>query len=956
VIYRPQPYFEFLIYYPPASHIIGAFVQRIAGYPIEKIVVSLSAIFTSLTVLSMYSLVKSIFKNKITAIFASSLIILFPYFWHPLTFTFVSPLTVFSICSGMALMIKSFWSEMAGWAKAIFLSLIFSFSIYVHPSSTVYLATLLLALVVARAWRIRKKTITIAGIKNSVLGSLLMMVLVLVFSSYYLMVIYRFLSNSTSGLPADWVFPYQRETWMSISSNPYYRPRETLLNIFYLSRFAADQGVLLYLGPPSVMFALGYLFLRSKAKEGFSIEGDTTQIKWAFLSRITLVFFIQFEFLLIFLKYIDQIQLPFSFANLPSNTLYYIVGGPSTPLRIWESLYVSLIVLLCAMLAFTALLPSMFRQLSRTITVRFHLLKMHASVRFRRLNFKGAVILLLSILILLPAIFYYPDGVDRYISKPFEPYQNSFDTVRQYSLLREADLAMFEWIKTQTPEDAVFLVSSIDTGQYLTSATGRKSIYPPGPLTDSRDYRILTFGIETEPDNPYIASFLQAYNITYVFIGSNKYDPNAPTWDVPFKQNAFFVPERLSTSPLFALQKNIGDSYVFKVVCQDSVDLIGPTVVGSINSSVLDETNIKDRWVARNGSFDDNVDSNMWILSIGYESDLWALFELGQQRNFASFTSMYFWAESTYHRTYRLTMYDENNNYRYWSFDAKNSSTFVLLDLNSFDGESNPDFSVESLARLEIDFRSINPSLDLVKTRFRISPIWVSPGLVETSLIEHFNLENNSSRFVLQIDRFTEAVFKIPLFLSLTSVNPTNDNVLILPDNVLYVPRNTLHNIQISFQISSHDSRNLLSEFLPRSLRYANFSRYTPFSNASLSSSSTVNLFGASTQRVNMKKPWDMVILEFSQVDIQKGRLCIGLYQDTSMGATTATIKLYKSYDDFLNNRNLVATFSSSDVARWVLFEEELIDVHNLYFVIENFDMKGEFYLWMRLYSYGVYY
>jgi hypothetical protein len=61
VIDRALPYFNYLLYHPPASHIIGAATQIITTFPIEKLVLLLAATFAVLTVLSIYSLTKAAF-------------------------------------------------------------------------------------------------------------------------------------------------------------------------------------------------------------------------------------------------------------------------------------------------------------------------------------------------------------------------------------------------------------------------------------------------------------------------------------------------------------------------------------------------------------------------------------------------------------------------------------------------------------------------------------------------------------------------------------------------------------------------------------------------------------------------------------------------------------------------------------------------------------------------------
>jgi hypothetical protein len=961
VVDRAIPYYEYLLYHPPAAPIIGAFAHIISGYPIEKIVVSLAATYTVLSTLATYSLVKAVFKNNKIPFIACVILLLSWNFWHPLCFTFTVPIAAFSIMSTMALMIhicRSFERRII--LNTIILSLLISFSLYLHPMAFIYALTWFISLNVTRLITLITRHFSIpihiqwSNFRKLFLTSLFGLGLIMLFSTPYVKTVYTFLTASTSGLPSDWIFPIERNI-SPISGHPYYEPTGMLYDVFYLSDFATSHGGFLYLGPFCIVFIIGtplLLFLHRKVKEDRAHSWGLFWSKWASLAKWGITSFIHFEMILIFLKYLYKIEFPIPLLSLSSYTwIKYLFD----PLRSWEMLYIPLMLLTCGTFEFIILSTNIIKKEFNVIKVNFNIkIKTLKTATFKIpiINRRSIIPLILCVIVVSQAILSYQSGVGNYLTWPLRTYERPYTYIRQYSLLTIDDLTMFEWIKSFTSKDDVFLVSQADTGQYLTSVTDRKSIFPFGPLEGSINYRILTFALESEPNNPYILPLLRSYNISYVFVGSKVYDPTAPTWKEAYTYNAFFDPKALLHSPLFELVKKIGASYLFKVTSDNNLDLTGPTVSVFTDSLMIGNTSTLGKWETRLGT-DKEIDF-LNSKSVTFISKLLILFKFRQTIDFSNITYICFWVKSSDPGAYSLLIYDVDNNYRYWTFNADSQISFVVLNLVNFSGKSKQDISLKNISLIEIDLSK--PIESLNETTLNFGPILIPKRLTKVNLLEVIDSSKHTSQWFMSLNNYDNYTLLLPSFLKWEDIEPTTVSVKIYPASIIFIETKNKQNCTLSFRLASTDPRFLNLKFISRPLRDIVLYTVNTTSNVSFSYDSDTVLFGEKTLNVSLKT-WDFSIIKVENFDLDKGKILLGVFIDGGIrGSNSLVIGVYRTLSDAESQRNFITELKLSDVQRWVLFENEITELSSLYLRIDSLDLVGDFNLWIRVYSFGRYY
>ena len=91
---------------------------------------------------------------------------------------------------------------------------------------------------------------------------------------------------------------------------------------------------------------------------------------------------------------------------------------------------------------------------------------------------------------------------------------SSFNT---YETLNQDDLSLMKWIKENIPSQAHILVSSGDSGQFVTSVTQRQTIYRYSYL---RNYSDLMALLTSNSSDLRAIPLMVEYNVSYVYIGS----------------------------------------------------------------------------------------------------------------------------------------------------------------------------------------------------------------------------------------------------------------------------------------------------------------------------------------------------------------------------------------------------------------------------------------------------
>ena len=954
VVDRPIPLYQFLFYQPPGPHIIGAFAVSVAAYPIEKISISLSAFYTILTSIGIYALAKNLFKSTLIAVIASLLALFAWNFWHPLSFTFTVPIMTFSICTGILLINRTFNSRLSILKKSILLSAVTAFSFFILPGLPIYLFSFSLAYICIKviSWRPKRAQLP------SIVGGCFLFGALSMFLSYpYLAVIAEFLKNSTTGLPPDWILPTLRSTFVPSASNSYYAP-SLFVNIFSLSNYAASQGALLYIGPLSILFVGMFLMTRYMLPNSQNKIDPITHAKWFTLAKITAIFFLQFELLFIFAKIANVVYFP-SILGLPTFPISYLAD----PLRTAEALYLPLTILTCSTISFVIALPSFFlcpkedkkmvrfKMSMKTLGFRKKVVVTFRGFR-KSLIGKSLISLVVCLILLSQIVNSFQIGVEGYVQAPMQPYDIPSKQVTQFSLLAADDLSTFQWIDANTNKNDVFLVSQIDAGQYLTSVTGRLSIFPFGPSEGSRHYRLLQFALEIDPSDPYILTILAYYNITYVFIGSKSYDPTAPTWAAPYAQNAVFNASKLLSSQFFIPIANFGNSWLFKVNYHNSFITQGPCVTALSDSAVIFQNSSLGSWEIRQGTQMRSSLQN--YVTVNLNTSLWALFHFNSFMDLTNINDIALYAKSSANQEYRLFLYDQANNYEYWNFNASNSWSIILLDLSTPNGESKQSFSKDQVSRIEINTALSTDHEGLV---FDFDPIFLVKNIVTTELSEQYSSQFVMPKLSLSLPNPGNYTLLVPSFLKY------NDDNFLPAGSFQVLPNSDLLFDCVSdqtgsiFEFASSDPQTLLTSFVSRPLRDIGFQRFNSWSNASLSIQNDFGPIGTSILSTNMYKPWDLVIFKLNNINLSNGTLELGLFVNgTNLGENNGYVRIYKTHADATSHSNAIAEFPVQRTQCWILFSTPLANVASLYINVENLDTIGQYILEPLVYSSNPYY
>lgn len=964
VIDRALPYYEFLLFHPPASHIIGAVTQIITTVPIEKLVLLLTATCAVLTVLSLYSLIKTVFKNKWMPAIACGILIFCWFFWHPMSFTFTISLSAFSIISTMSLSVqicKNFQKRIIH--NTILLSLFLSFSFYLHPVVFVYNLTWLLALFIINLIIFfsrhlsTSKYLSWSKFKKLFLAFILGLVLVILFSMPFIHTTYTFMTSSTSGLPPDWIIPSERETFQTSIGTPYYEPTGFLVNVFYLSEFATNHGAFLYLGPYSMIFISStalLILLRRKDKSDVDHNWNSIWTKWVNLSKWGTIFFIQFELILVFLKYLYKIE--FSFLGFSKNTWFeYLLD----PIRSWEMLYLPLLLLTCVTFYFIFLTPTIMKN---TLKIRkINSLKFSRfykkNIKIPIINIKGIIIIISFSVVISQILLSYQSGIGNYLTWPPKTYDRAYTYIRQYSLLTTDDIRMFEWIDRYTSKEDVFLVSQIDTGQYLTSVTGRKSIFPYGPLGGSRNYRILIFDIESDPCNPNILPLLRAYNISYVYVGSNAFDLTAPTWKEAVQYNAIFNAEGLIQSPLFELVNKIGDSYLFKVTSENFLEFAGPTISVFTNSLIIDDETQIGSWETRFAENEKNDFSESQ--SIIFTSKFQLLFNFKQPIDLSKMNYFCFSARSSTQNVYRLSIYDIDGNYNCWDYAVNAQPSLIILNFDSYSEKNENIISLQNIVRVEIELSPRNTTKtegDSNEINFDIGPVILSKELTKINLTELYNANKFSSQWVMNLKDSENYTLLLPNFLTLTDVEPQTISTKTYPASTLFVDAKNVKLCNLSFQLTSDDLRAINSNFISRPLRNIVLQINNATTDITFSQKSNVVLFGGKSLELFLNSS-QMCILRAEDILLKNGKFSLGVFIDGNIkGSRDAVIGIYRTLSDAELQKNCITEFHPYEVHRLALYTEEVKDLSSLYLRIDSLDIIGNFTLSIILQSFGKFY
>lgn len=532
-----QPYAEFIQTYPSATWALSAFFVTILNVPIQKIVIMFSAVLPSLIALSFYSNIESIFKNRILSILGAflSAFLTLNLSWGPLSWAGLPLLLSLYISnSSMGLIFTIFKKEHVDWLDASLVGLIFFTAIQTYPVAFLYTFLWFSLLTAMKLFEKIHRGINCIEFRSSIfqrknLTLFTAFLIPFMFNMPYIYIVYNHSNPSLQNYPADVRFDeltagqnLQFELGRQLISFNW------LFDILALSDFFAKFGKILYFTPYSLLL-IPALYFASISK---------ASIRRAFPRKVVRDLSLIYVFFLSIMGY-----LTFS-TSLQTGVFFWFFN----PTRIWHHIFILGVILTSVILFFAGYcIYAVFNLLSRNDIWK-------GASNPKKVHLARATLLLLLFLILgFASVSYFAESKENYNEIIF--FLNKFN-VLQYD-----DILLMSWIKENTSNDAIILVTVGDSGQYLTAVSQRKTIYSYDPRLYSEKYQYLVTQLSSDPSNPYVVPLLLDYNISYVYIGSK-----ALTYSLEDPFRAHFNATKFLNTPYFKLVKRIGDAWLFRFI------------------------------------------------------------------------------------------------------------------------------------------------------------------------------------------------------------------------------------------------------------------------------------------------------------------------------------------------------------------------------------------------------
>jgi hypothetical protein len=526
-----QPYAMFVNVYPSASHAVSAFLVTVLGVPIQKIVILFSAVLPSLIVISFYSTITCLFRNKVLSVFGMAIAAFFclSLVWGPITWAGLPLLLSFYVSiTGIGLVFLIFEKSGKTWLDVSLIGFSFSIAANTYPVALLVIFLWFIMLLVGysvvgirKSENFKKNFSRIINKKSFVL--ILAFLIPIFFSLPFLYTAFTHSSAYLQNYPSDVQYNALISGTNSINSmvkgNISF---DWLFDLPALSAFFSGFGELISLAAGSII-VLAVLYIAGVFK--FNLFSK----KFLFSVFLVYVFFLLMMVCLAFMVYV-----PVSFFSLFNTE------------RVWEHVFIpalilTAVVLFTAVYIFYRLLKELIKNSDKT------------SIMKRRVTTVLLAILLIVItfnvgLVSIPII---SESQENY--KTFRGYLN------QYSSLGHDDVLLMTWIKENIPSDERILVSAGDSGQYLTAVAQVQTVYSYDLRLYSQSYLDLMSYMTSNPFDLRAVEFLSDYNISYVYIGSIATNNSV---DYAFRKQ--FNATELLLIPYFSLVKQVGGAWLFQ--------------------------------------------------------------------------------------------------------------------------------------------------------------------------------------------------------------------------------------------------------------------------------------------------------------------------------------------------------------------------------------------------------
>jgi hypothetical protein len=518
-----QPYANIPLNYPVATHALSAFLVTLFVVPIEKIIIMLSVILPALIAISFYSTIKCLFENKflsvmglvIAAFFATGLTWV-PVAWGGLPYLLSLYISITSLGLIYTFIIKKKWTPL----NALLIGLIFFIASRTYPIAllivTLWFSLILIAKLIPKARNIQRESLSIKSIVNRTnVGIAIAFVIPILLSVPYFSFIFTqniavITSNnldSVSNSAAEAVKAQIGFNW--------------LLDIPALSHFFSSFGTLFLLTPFSIIPML--LLFIPKISQKIALHLDLKE----FRRSLSLVYL----FMLLIMSYLTvTLYLPINFLTSFLN-----------PERVWQHLFIPAIIMA------TVVLFSCGHLFYLPLKRLFNSGKTKpAKLKRRTLSF--------ALLILIISGAFITNGP--IIHDQQTGFNEAKFMINKFQVLNQSDISLMNWIKENVPSNGSILVSSGDSGQFLTSVTQRQSV---SYYSRYQNYSYLMAVLTSNASDLRAVPFMIKYNVTYVYMGSI-----ATSYALQLPYYRHFSSTQFLSTPYFMLAKQVGDSWIFQ--------------------------------------------------------------------------------------------------------------------------------------------------------------------------------------------------------------------------------------------------------------------------------------------------------------------------------------------------------------------------------------------------------
>lgn len=937
VVAQPLPFFEYLLWNPSGPHVLGALVVWLKLAPIQSVVVSLGAVFPALTVLAMYSFMHILTRRNTLSLAAACLVVMGRYFWHPLSFTFTVQMMQF-VAIASAAMIASFGQSERSGIRILPFALIFSLAAYIHPAALLFSAILgapsYLSAVVNRY-----KCNGSGELKRTLVEMFSVLFLSVILWLPFGIVTVQFMTNSTQGLPIDWIAPVLRETWIpgfeglgqEISHGMSF---VDMLNPARWLSEASRHGGYYVIGPLCIFLAGAAWTLRDRLEhdslhrdlDGPIIDGIRVTI-WMFLSFIMVLFTLS-----------NVVHWPNPF--LDGTTVSYLLH----PCRVWEMLFIPLAMMTALSLNWFVVFAKYLAEAARRITPQ----SLHLSSR-SSLGKTTMAVALLGLTCTLP--FVSAPLYDQNWLGGFQGfYSNSYDNLRLFNLLELEDLHVFNWIENNTDPEAVFLVNQVDAGQYLTSVTNRKSIYPFGPLADTRHYRQLCLGLTVDPSNPYLLELFEYYNISYVFTGSEKASPETPTWENEISRRGVWSKSSLSTSPFLVEMCSYGESALYRVE-YDNPEGSGPVVVTLSDLSTIATCETLDDWEIdgvqplldpsipltgiSNSSIVANISANASLI---YSPPVpLEIAEIG------------IWLMGVREYSIIISISDSSGRTLNHSSSLDTDWAFSLMDLKQRDG------GLEDIASVSFSLKTTNNS----EIELHVGGIFTVDVVSFVRTTGCYSLEQRDIIYHTSFSSSGGLMFLLPGALTLTSLSPEPPVLHTFSNGIVAIDEPTEMTYAATLQNRTVDPRSQVSSSMPRPICLV---YETPADKPLIivtKSSSEISLFSSNSTELICDHLWSSVIRTYKLEPLLGGNLYLYFFFRGWIGERSISVRIHNGTAAAGSRLDpiLELTLDCRNVLRWSVVEIPIKNIRMISIRVENLDSIGSLFMssaWV--YSNGLYF